>query len=203
MIWWKVILAILLGYALGNIQPGLWLTRRVAKTDLRTVGSGSTGATNTLRVLGWKFGLLTFSVDFFKGLLAVLLSRLILGNEVCMISGLFVVVGHIWPAAHHFKGGKGVATAFGALTLITPLFALIILIAGVAMIAATRFVSLGSLTATALYGILGVIRSLRTDDWGLLIFSIAAPVLIFYAHRANLARLAKGNENKLSFHKKG
>lgn len=201
----QLALCALLAYLLGNIQTGL-IIGRLANVDLRKHGSGSSGATNALRVMGRAQGALTLLGDALKGVLAVCIGLIICGRHGALISGLFVIVGHIWPALFGFHGGKGVATALGALLVIDPLSALCILIVAVIAIALTRMVSVGSMVAALLYLFIVLFRYIPTGDVFEIVCGVLMAGLIFFSHRQNIGRILKGNENTLSasmFKKKG
>jgi glycerol-3-phosphate acyltransferase PlsY len=199
-------IAALLGYLLGSIATGAIISRR-AGTDIRRHGSGSTGGTNITRVLGWKAGLAVIAADAAKGYLAIWLVAVIgpdpagIGNEgLRLIAGLAAIVGHIWPVFARFRGGKGVATSAGVLLALAPAA----VVAGVAVfaivMAATRIVSLASLTAElSVPLVLSALRwtEMRSVSVMLFVYSIVAAALISFAHRDNIARLRAGTEPKL------
>lgn len=193
----KLILCALVGYLLGNIQTGL-IVGKLTGVDLRKHGSGSSGATNALRVLGRKSGLLTFIGDMLKGVLASVAGLLIAGPHGGMTAALFVIVGHIWPAFYNFHGGKGAATSIGALLVLFPLQTLILLAVGVVTILLTKMVSVGSIAGALAFLIAGIVTAVTKQDWFILAFSILLPALVIFAHRANIGRLLRGTENKLS-----
>ena len=186
-----------IGYALGCFSTGLLLSKHY-QVDIRKLGSKSSGATNMTRVLGPKLGLLTFLGDFGKAAIAVLLGLAIQSVEGALLGGLFVVIGHNWPATYHFKGGKGVACSIAILFILAPLETLIAGILGILAIALTKYVSLGSLVfllSTAI--IIPFTRGLWPMGlWAILLFLTAA-----YRHRANIGRLMRGEESKFSLKK--
>lgn len=188
------ILALIVGYFLGNISASFIVGKLTKNIDIRKFGSGNAGATNTLRVLGLKAGLLVFFVDILKGVAAVLLGRLVAGDAGGMIAGAASVAGHIWPAFLSFKGGKGVATSFGVLVVLFPVVALILFAVSASLIAITRFMSLGSIAAAILLPILLLVIGY---DWLYIIFGLVLAALIIYLHKSNISRLLAGKENKL------
>ncbi len=194
----RIILCAILGYLLGNIQTGLIVGRMKNNLDLRNYGSGSSGATNALRVLGKQSALLTLLGDFLKGLLAAGIGLLIADWYGGMAGALFVVVGHIWPVFFGFHGGKGVATSLGALLILLPWHTLIMFAVGIAIIWLTKTVSLGSVIAALVFIIMAVITAIVRADWFLLVFGILMGGLVIYAHHGNIDRLLKGTENKIS-----
>jgi len=188
------ILALIVGYLLGNISASFIVGKLTKNIDIRKFGSGNAGATNTLRILGLKAGLLVFFVDILKGVAAVLLGRLVAGDAGGMIAGAASVAGHIWPAFLSFKGGKGVATSFGVLVVLFPLVALILFAVSASLVAITRFMSLGSIAAAILLPILLLVIGY---DWLYIIFGLVLAALIIYLHKSNISRLLAGKENKL------
>jgi glycerol-3-phosphate acyltransferase PlsY len=188
------ILALVLGYFLGNISASFIVGKLTKNIDIRKFGSGNAGATNTLRVLGLKAGLLVFFVDILKGVAAVLIGRLVAGDAGGMIAGAASVAGHIWPVFLGFKGGKGVATSFGILVVMFPVISLILFVVSASLVTITRFMSLGSITAAALLPILLLFFGY---DWQFIIFGLALASLVVYLHKGNITRLLAGKENKL------
>lgn len=197
----KLLLAAVIGYLLGNIQTGLivgWVTKKI---DLRTQGSGSTGATNALRTLGVRSAAITFLGDLAKGILASVIGLAFAGKTGQLTGALFVVAGHIWPVFFHFHGGKGVATSIGALVLVHPLIACVAVVLAIILIALTKYVSLGSLTGMVIYAVWAGVLSVQEGDVFALIVSVLIPALVIFAHRANIGRLLRGKENTLNLHK--
>jgi glycerol-3-phosphate acyltransferase PlsY len=190
-----LIAALIIAYLLGNISPAI-LLGKMAGVDIKKEGSGNAGTTNTLRVLGKKAAVLTLLIDVGKGIVAVLIGQGLAGEQAAMACGLLAFVGHIWPVFFHFKGGKGVATAFGVVLALEPLLALIGLGIMVVTVLITRRVSAGSvITAIAL----PFIGNLINPDhlWWTLIMA----VIILYKHSSNISRLMKGEEPPLQFRK--
>ncbi len=187
-------------YLLGCISTGT-LIANAAGVDIHKLGSRSTGASNVLRVLGLKKGLLTFVGDSVKALLACLLGDLLAGNALgiaglgMMLGAFFVVIGHNWPVFFGFKGGKGVACSVAVLLYCDPLAGAIAIALCVAVIAITRYISLGSMVMLLSYFILGCM--LRWGEWPVLAFRLVLLVLCIYRHHANIDRLRKGTENKI------
>ena len=184
-------------YLLAGIPWGVVLGRMIKGVDLRSYGSGATGTTNSLRVLGWKISIAVFVLDFGKGAVPVILGRW-LDVPDWAIAGIAVVsvVGHCWSPYIGFKGGKGMATGGGAAVALLPwLFALIIFVAAVVYF--TRYVSLASIL-TAFVGPAIVFVMWLTGNfpgwWVIGIVGIAA--IILWQHRGNIDRLRKGTERK-------
>lgn len=189
------ILLFLGSYLLGSIPTGYLAVKKSEKKDIRMFGSQSTGATNVLRVKGWKTGLLVGGIDVFKGFLPVFVAKMIFNDPlISSICALLAVTGHCFPFAIGFKGGKGVATTLGAMAGLSLPVCLIGIAIFVAVIAVTRYVSLGSMLATASFPWLMLIYS-KPQEW--LFGSIAISLLILFQHRSNIKRLISGNERKL------
>jgi glycerol-3-phosphate acyltransferase PlsY len=185
---------ILAAYAIGSI-PFALLTARLAGADLRRVGSGNLGAANVMRASGVRNGIVVAVLDIGKGALSVLLAeRLTADGTAVAVAGFAAVVGHIYPVWLRFRGGKGVATACGAFTVLTPLAvppAAAIFFGAVWM---TRYISAGSVLATiALPPIAYVLGS----PGPAVAAASAAAALIVFRHRSNVARVLAGTERRL------
>lgn len=190
------VLVIVLAYFLGNISPSTLLAR-AAGLDIKKEGSGNAGTTNALRVLGKKAALITLVIDIGKGFVAVQIGYLLSSPLAAMLCALAAFMGHVWPVVFKFKGGKGVAVAFGALLGVNWQLALTALAVVIVVVALTRMVSLGSITAAASFPVAAYFME---PDF-IYIGTVMAALLI-YAHRGNIKRIIKGEENKLSFGKK-
>lgn len=191
-----IILFCIGSYLLGGIPWGLVLGH-IRGIDVRQHGSGSTGATNTLRVLGWRFSVAVFLLDFAKGLLPVLVARW-LGWNPWIVGGVAIlpVIGHCWSPYIGFKGGKGMATSGGAAVALMPQL-LVILPLMILVVVFTRYVSLASMIAAVLgplaaatYAIVGGF------PWAWVVALAVMGGIIIYKHKANIHRLATGTENK-------
>ena len=189
-------IVILLSYLIGCFSSSYFLGKVSKNIDIRSHGSGNAGATNALRVLGKKMAALTFILDFLKGVVAVLIGRAIFGSTGGLLAGVFSVIGHDWPIFLKFKGGKGVATSFGALIALNWQTGLICLLIAVVIILITRYVSLGSIVAAASAPIILVLIT-EPIDKNLYITVIILVLLIISRHKANILRLCKGEENRL------
>ena len=191
---------VLIAYLLGCVSTGLLIANK-AGVNIRELGSMNTGASNVLRVMGIKSGLITFVGDFLKATLACWIGSLLLpapfGIEGFgkVLAGLFVIVGHNWPVFFGFKGGKGVSSSVAVIFFVNPLWGGISILVCVAIIALTRYISLGSLSMLFCYAVL-----MSITHWGLW-YSCAFAVLLFlmctYRHKRNIQRLAQGVENKI------
>lgn len=199
----RYVLAAAIAYLLGSISTGTLTARALNKPDLRTVGSKSTGATNALRTMGLKGGAVTFFGDVLKAVVAVLLGGLITGSlEGKLLAGLFVILGHNWPCFFGFKGGKGVASSVGVMLITFPIPALVCYVLTIALIYVTRYVSLGSMFLLTLFAILVDVFQAQGNPY-VIVWTIVLAVLCIWRHRANINRLIRHEENKISFHKKG
>lgn len=188
-----------LGYLAGSIQPGLIVGRIVQGVDIREYGSGKTGFTNTLRTLGLAPALIVVFGDIAKGVVPVLVGDWLVGSALAAaLGGVGAVVGHTWPVFAGFRGGRGVATSFGAFFAIAPLPATVAMLAGLAILGVTRYVSLMSIVGVALG--LGVMVWLVAGGRmapEYLIFGVIVTLSVELNHLGNLRRLLQGTEPKL------
>ena len=191
----KMTMVILMSYLIGCFPSAYFLGKMYKNIDIRNHGSGNSGSTNALRVMGTKFGILTLVIDVLKGVLAVLLGRLILGEQGGLIAGVLVVLGHNFPVFLKFKGGKGVATSIGSLLVLTWQTALVVVLIGVIVIIITRYVSLGSILG-AMTAPITVVLFMETMDKALFITVVILASLLIVRHKANILRLCKGEESK-------
>jgi glycerol-3-phosphate acyltransferase PlsY len=192
------IVAIVIGYLLGTLPTGYVLTRWIAGADLRSIGSGGTGATNAQRALGWRWGIAVAAVDILKGVFAVLIARwLDAGDLGVALAATAAILGHCWPVWLRFKGGKGVATGAGAAIALTP-WALLLIPIMIVPIVLTRYVSLGSvLAATSLPILFVVVWLLDGIPSEYVLFAVVVALVVDIRHRGNISRLLNGSERKL------
>lgn len=190
-----------IAYLLGCISTGT-IIANAQGVDIRSKGSKNTGASNVLRVMGLKSGLITFIGDFLKATLACWAGSLILPGAVwgvegygMMLGGLCVVIGHNWPVFFGFKGGKGVACSAAVIFFVNPLWGIVSIAICVAVIAITRFISLGSMTMLLVYMVL--MCATHWGQWAVCLFTAALFALCVWRHRGNIQRLRNGTENKL------
>jgi len=183
-------------YLVGSVPFAYIFVRYVTGRDVRREGSGNVGATNALRSAGWKVGVSVTVLDVAKGSLAVW-AMMVFNPESSWLAAsmLAVVAGHCFPPWLLFRGGKGVATGFGAFLLIAPLSALAALGVWIVMLAVFRWVSLASMTATASFPVL--IQLVGHPDWVTLTSVAAAAILIILRHHSNIRNLVTGNEPRL------
>lgn len=196
-----------MAYLLGSIPTAVWYGKTFHKIDVREHGSGNAGATNTLRTLGNKAGFIVLFIDLLKGFLATSLiyfSDFEVGTQSYfnfqMALGITAVLGHVFPLFAGFKGGKGIATLLGMCIALNYSIALICIVVFVSIVAFTRFISVGSMSAAIIAAFLSFY--FYTDNIIANCFFCAIAILVVYTHKANIARLKSGTENKLSFKKK-
>ena len=184
------------GYLLGSMSFAVLLVRRATGKDIRTEGSGNAGATNVLRAHGKGLALAVAALDIAKGAAAVLLVRTVTADpRYAAAAGFAAVLGHVFPIFYGFRGGKGVATAVGAFLALAPLATLVCIAVFVAVVAATRYVSLGSVIAIVLLP--PVAGGLFHAPTPVVAAAAATAVLVVLKHRENLKRLANRTERKL------
>ena len=192
-LWPWLVFAFALGYLLGSIPWGLLLTRAAGLGDVRTIGSGNIGATNVLRTGSKKLAAATLLLDGLKGTAAVLLARHFWGEAPAVLAGLGAFLGHLYPVWLKFKGGKGVATYIGVLAGLAWPAALAFCGVWLAAAVLFRFSSLAALlasVATPLYLFV-------TGEAELAAFASLLTLLLLWKHRANIARLRKGEEPQI------
>lgn len=194
-----IVIAVI-AYLLGSVSFGMIVSKLAGGPNLREVGSKNTGATNALRVMGVKLGLLVFVLDILKALIACIIGRVWMGLNGAMVAGLAVVIGHNWPCFFQFKGGKGVASTLAVMLMTFPVPAVICYVVAIIVIAATRYVSLGSILLSALFALLVIIT--HWGRWPVILWALLIAGLLIARHHANIGRLLHGKENKLSFRKK-
>ncbi len=193
-----IILSCIIAYLIGSVSTGILISRFYHGPDLHTVGSGSTGATNVQRSMGWKYGLMTFFGDVAKGILACLIAELMTGDHLsCLVAGLFAVLGHNWPCFFGFKGGKGVATTGAVMLYCFPVPALICIALAVALIALIRYVSVGSMFFMCASALLISLTYHGPNALFVILWTIVMALLCILRHHANIRRLISGTENRL------
>lgn len=199
-----IVVKILFGYLIGSIPTAVWYGKVFHNIDVRNVGSGNAGATNSLRVLGKKAGAIVFLIDFLKGFIAYKLSELIMpetsslnGYPLGFFMGFAAIIGHIFPIYAGFRGGKGVATALGVISAAFPMAALISFLVFVVVVYFTRYVSLGSILGGIAFPIQFIFRMWETDLQNeYLIFGSIVSLILILTHRQNIKKLLNGTENK-------
>ena len=158
-----------IAYLIGSINSSILISKAVTGKDIRTSGSGNAGATNMLRTMGKKYAVITLVIDILKGVVALLLAKLAINlgayTSATYIAGVAVVLGHNFPVFFGFKGGKGVATSLGVVLLLDWKIGLITLVVALAIMAISKYVSLGSITAAVVFMVLQVIAMAVTDSF--------------------------------------
>ena len=189
------ILLIILAYLLGSLSTSIIICK-IKKIDIRAIGSGNAGATNTLRALGKKYALVVLIADIIKGIIPTLIASNLSPDSLTlpMLCAFAVVTGHVFPIYFSFKGGKGAATIIGTIIIIFPIGGLICFIVWISTIILTGYVGL----ATILAAIIFPISILILGELTLIYFGIIAMLFIVIAHRKNFSRLINGNENRFN-----
>ena len=204
-----------ISYLSGSINSAIIISKTLYNDDVRQHGSGNPGLTNMLRTFGKGAAGLTFLGDMLKSVLPVCLAGVIFGFnyntaisvcEYCYVAAMFVILGHVFPIYYKFKGGKGVLSTFSTIILLAPFIGLFLLLLFIAIVAVSKFVSLGSVCAAMLLPV--VIN-------GYFMFFFAKPlmplgtistiiiaIVIVWRHKENLKRISEGRENKISIGKK-
>lgn len=205
----SIIAAGLTAYLIGSIPSAVWAGRLFHGIDVRDHGSGNAGATNVIRVLGWKTGVPVLLFDMVKGFLAAMLPRIFnlapadsaMLINLQIFTGLMAIIGHIFPVFAGFRGGKGVATMFGILLAIHPPVTLLCLGVFLIFFLSTGIVSIGSIAAGIAFPVI-LLTLFNTPSVFFRIFSVLVAVALIVTHRKNIQRLIKGEEKRL-FGKKG
>lgn len=192
----KIFTIIALSYIIGCFSSAYFVGKLFRNIDIRGYGSGNAGTTNAMRVMGKKLGVLTFLLDFFKGVLAVYIGFKILGYNGGLIAAIFVVLGHDFPVFLGFKGGKGVATTIAAMAILNFYGALLSVSIAILTALFSKYVSLGSIV---FFMILPIFNSLIKKPFSkeLLITTLILSLIGIYRHKDNIKRLRNGNENKI------
>ena len=208
----ELLIVLILSYLVGSIPTAIIAGKLLKKIDIREHGSGNAGATNVLRILGWKAGLVVLLIDMLKGYAAVSWIVDIIPNVYDIdtkaiyqiLAGAAVIGGHIWTIFAKFKGGKGVGTAAGVFFGLQPVPVFICLLVFIGIVSRTKFVSLGSMISAVLLPTTLLIQFFFLDKPVPLVHIIIAvllAILIVIMHRENIHRLVVGTENKISFKK--
>jgi glycerol-3-phosphate acyltransferase PlsY len=197
------IIAFLLAYLLGSIPTAVWVGKIFHGIDVREHGSGNAGATNVVRVLGWKTGIPVMIIDIAKGWLAaylpVLLNLADAGSaqliNIQILTGLTSIIGHVYPILAGFRGGKGVACTVGVLVALHPFLTLSCISIFLVVLLITGYVSVASMTMGIAFPIL-LFTLFSTPSIYFKIFSVFIAIAIILTHRKNIKRLLRGEESK-------
>lgn len=184
-----------IAYLLGSFSTGLTVARVQHGPNLREVGSKNTGASNVLRTMGVRNGLVTFLGDCGKAALACGIGWWMAGQYGALLAGLMVILGHNWPVFFQFKGGKGVASSCGVMLVCFPIPAIICFVITILIIWLTKYISLGSLCMLTLFAI--IVSVMNWGNWLIVAWAVALAALCFLRHRTNISRLIHGTESKL------
>jgi len=211
LIIWKLVAIAVIAYLLGAIPFALIFGKLMGRVDITKHGSGNVGSTNVLRTVGTKAALVVMALDIGKSALAVVLARIIMGNDTLMVgnfsinwqvaqvlAGIIVMVGHNWSVYINFRGGKGVAAYFGSWLAMSPAAALFGGIIIILTASLTRYVSMGSILGSLGVLILMIILTLFSGFPPIyLVYSVIAVVIIVYQHRSNINRLQTRTERRI------
>ncbi len=203
--WLNVLLIVLVSYMLGSV-PTAYLIARIKGVNIFDVGSGNMGATNVSRAMGYQWGILVWLLDSMKGIVAILIARQILSDNMALataVAAVLAIIGHNWSVfaariTGNLRGGKGASIAFGTLLIIAPGIVLGISLVGGAVIVITRYVSLGVLvmfTISTLWMIILINHNILAPEYSFYVTCVAA--LILYRFRENIYRLLRGTERRL------
>lgn len=197
----SIVAAAVIAYLLGGINGAIIISKRIFKKDVRSFGSGNAGLTNFMRAFGrgWAAGVI--GIDFLKGVLACAIGGLLLaghgyGIEGRALGGLFVILGHMFPVYYGFKGGKGIMTGAAVGLMIDWRILATILLIFIIATALSRIVSVGSVLAAAGFPLSCVIFDIGGTT--VLVITVIMAAMVIFMHRGNIARIIKGEENRLT-----
>jgi len=188
------VLAILIGYLIGSCPFGYW-AGLLKGVDLRKEGSGNTGGTNAVRVLGPRIGIPVIVLDVLKGTVAVLIASAFGGTGAEVLAAVAAVLGHAFPIFLGFRGGKAVATGAGAMFALAPEIALGVTLLWIVVAAVTRYVSVASMVAAVAFVVSAILTG---QPWPVVAFTVFGTCVVFWRHRTNIARLRAGTENRVN-----
>ena len=198
-----IVLICIAAYLVGSINFAT-LIARINSKDIRKLGSGNPGTMNVLRTIGKKWGVLVFILDSLKGLSFALIGRLLIDGpnnfDMAIVFGACVILGHVFPIFDKFRGGKGVASTIGVFIAISPIVGSITLVILIVMLFGIKYGFIGSLLTVTAFAINAII--LCQNSLGAIIIIVFWWALVVYAHRGNIMRLIKGEENTLNIIKK-
>ncbi len=209
----------IVSYLIGSVNSSIIISKLISGKDIRESGSGNAGATNMLRTHGKKIGVITLLIDVLKGVVAVLIAKIVVEKigshsgqimavfdtiSLPYIAGACVMLGHNYPIFFGFKGGKGVATSLGAVYVLDWKLALILTVCGVGVIAITKYVSFGSVLAGIAFIVAETVNMIFTGTFGIVRFvcDLILGGMLVFRHKENIKRLLNGTENKLGSKKK-
>ena len=194
----RMLLTLVIGYLLGSISTGVLLSRLLKNSDIRSQGSGNSGTTNMLRVHGRAMALTTFIGDLLKGIIAVIVGKVLVGGTLGGLLGVVgAVLGHSYPVFFGFKGGKGIATGFGALLFVFPWQTLTAFGVFLLVVFFTHYVSAGSIADAVTLPLLIILTT--PFDPLIWVLSVLVGGFVIYRHRGNIVRLVQHKESRLDF----
>ncbi len=189
-------------YLLGSLNFAIIISGKSYKQDIREFGSKNAGMTNMMRTYGKKAAALTLLGDALKAIVSGLIGYALLGQLGAYVAGCACVIGHIFPVFYKFKGGKGVVTAAMSILMCNPFVFVIILLFFIVIVAATKYISLGSIMCVLVYPfILSGVDTWLSGGCPYVPFALLISVIIIFKHKDNIKRLRAGTENKFSFKK--
>ena len=205
--WWAILVSAVIGYAIGSLQFGLIIGRITRGVDIREYGSGVTGATNVIRTSGAGAGVATIILDIGKGVVPVAIG-IAIGHAAGLdhddrawaasAAGFAAVAGHVWPVWFGFRGGKAVATGYGAALLMNPLAAVALIPVAAAIVASVRIMSVMSIAMPpVLAATFVVLAMVGVSPPAYAVYAVATAALIVYKHRPNIRRLLAGTEPRI------
>ncbi len=206
----KLITGIVIAYLIGSIPTSVWIGRIFYNIDIRTMGSGNAGATNTIRVLGYKAGIPVLLLDVFKGWLAVFIAHFFYQDtgafpdliDLKIMLAMAAVLGHVFPVYVGFKGGKGIATLLGIGIALYPLSALFAILIFTLTLIISGYVSLSSITAAVTFPFVEILLLGHHEFMSLVCLAIAVAIFVPLTHRENIKRLRRGEESKFTIRRK-
>jgi len=191
------VISIILGYFIGSVNTSI-VVSKFYKIDIRQQGSGNAGLTNTMRVLGKKAAAIVLIGDVLKGIVSCLIGLLLAGGLGALAGGLGSIIGHNWPVYFKFRGGRGVLTSIAVVAFIDWRIMLILLGIFLIMLAITRYVSLGSITAAVFFPVISLLIGKGPE---FLVFSVVTALMIIFRHTGNIKRLLNGKEARFNWNK--
>lgn len=197
----KFLFFIVIAYLFGALPCGVWLGKGTKNIDIREHGSKNSGATNAYRILGPKYGIMVLIMDALKGYIPLYLANIFgIGGVEIILLGLVAILGHTFSFFLQFKGGKGVATSLGVFLFLMPKVIGILVLVFIITVGITRYISLGSVICSALLPILAFFMPVRDSATRvpLVVISLVVGIFVIYKHKANIARLMDGKENKFN-----
>ncbi|MBO4265514.1 MAG: glycerol-3-phosphate 1-O-acyltransferase PlsY [Clostridia bacterium] len=194
-----LVMLFVVGYACGSLNFAIIISKKYYGEDIRKVGSKNAGFTNMLRIYGKKAAALTMLGDFLKTFIICLAGRFLLGDSGACIAGLGCVIGHAFPVYYGFRGGKGVLATASMLLVLNPIVLAFLLIIFIIIVAATKYVSLGSIMCALIMPLL--LSKLGESNVFVIIPGLIITVLVVFLHRENIKRLLEGTESKLNLKK--